>query len=213
MKIVARPVPDARVIVIAEEGKMHPFAHITTPTAAPQPLTEAEYDAARRLVACWNASDTHQSAAVTAADILAAAEAIEAAFPAKKPAGLLPKAGDPPSWVVYMHEAVRDAAWKSAAIEILRAMPEGPGTPLDSFASANVPMREAIEYPDCNDKMFYAWRTSDTYRWILDHPNGHHRHIAVALAALHADNQPPLKLTGNMIEIKPPSTLKFNPRS
>lgn len=43
----ARPVPAMRAIVIAEAGTMYPHAHVTTPTAEPQPITEAEYANAR----------------------------------------------------------------------------------------------------------------------------------------------------------------------
>lgn len=38
----ARPVPGARVIVIAQAGKMHPHAHVTTPTDHYEPLGEQE---------------------------------------------------------------------------------------------------------------------------------------------------------------------------
>lgn len=49
-----RPVPGMRTIVIAEEGMMYPFAHVTTPTPTPEPLTDLEYEHARRIVASVN---------------------------------------------------------------------------------------------------------------------------------------------------------------
>jgi hypothetical protein len=76
-KLEARPVPDMNCIVIAPIGKMYPIAHVMTPTAQPERLTQREHDTAAYIVRAYNAHEELVKALEELIDVAEAATALD----------------------------------------------------------------------------------------------------------------------------------------